>query len=111
MNIGKNLRMIRDKNKLSQEEVADYVGVERKTYMNWETGRSDVKSVYIPLLAEFLNVEIKDLFEEDTSKIVINQNNTDNKDNSVNNSIIVLLNDKEAVEEIVKIIKGRGKEC
>ena len=107
MNIGKNLRAIRDSKKLSQQEVADYVGVERKTYMNWETDGSNIKSVYIPQLAEFFKVEIKDLFKEDASNIVINQNNTDNKDNSVNNSIVVLLNDKEAIDEIANIIKGK----
>ena len=108
MDIGKNLRKLRDSRQLSQQEVADYIGVERKTYMNWETGISDVKSTYIPMLAEFFNVDIKDLFKDNSSKIVITQNNTnkDNKENSVN-GIIVLINDKEAVDEIVNIIKRR----
>ena len=104
MDVGKNLRKIRDSKKLSQQEVADYIGIERKTYMNWETGVSDIKSIYIPMLAEFFNVAIQDLFKEDVSSVVINQNNSDNKDSSVN-GIILILNDKESVDEIVNIIK------
>ena len=57
MEIGKNLRKIRESKKLTQQYVADYVGVERKTYINWETGESDVKSKFIPMLAELFNVE------------------------------------------------------
>jgi transcriptional regulator with XRE-family HTH domain len=110
MYIGKNLRKLRDSRNLSQQEVADYIGVERKTYMNWETEVSKVKDTYIPMLADFFKVDINDLFKDNSSKIVITQNNTDNKDNSINNSIIVLLNDKEAVDEIVKIIKRRQGE-
>ena len=64
MAVGGNLRKIRTGNKLSQQEVADYIGIERKTYMNWESGASDVKSAFIPKLAELFNVEIGDLFKE-----------------------------------------------
>jgi len=107
MDIGKNLRIVREKKKLSQQEVADFIGVERKTYMNWETGVSDMKSIYIPQLAELFNCEITDFFKTNATNRVINKNNTDNKDGSANNSIIVLVNDKEVVDEIVKIIKGK----
>jgi len=108
MSIAKNLRTIKESKNVSQQEVADYVNVERKTYMNWETGVSDIKSIYIPQLAEFFNVEIKDLFNENSSNLVITQNNTDNKDNSIN-GIIVLLNNKEAVDEIVNSLRRKIK--
>ena len=58
MDIGKKLKQKRECQKLTQQEVADYVGVERTTYMNWEAGVSDVKCKYIPKLAEFFNVDI-----------------------------------------------------
>ena len=111
MSIGNKLRKLRDNRNLSQQEVADHIGVERKTYMNWESGVSDVKSTYISMLAEFFNVDYNDLLKDNSSSTVISQNNTnkDNKDNSVN-GIIVLLNDKEAVDEIVNIIKRRQGE-
>ena len=105
MDIGGNLRKIRDSKNITQQEVADYIGVERKTYVNWETGVSEIKSKYIPKLAEFFNVEIKDLFREKSSNIIIN--NTDNKEHSINNGIIILLNDKESMNELVNIIRSK----
>ena len=102
MDIGKNLRIIRTRANKSQQEAADYVGVERKTYMSWEAGTTRIKSDYLPILAKFFDVDINEFFQESPSNIVITQNNSDNKDNSVN-SVIILLNDKEAIDELVRI--------
>jgi len=106
MSIGDNLRVIRNKKNISQQEIADFLGVDRKTYVSWEAGTADIKSSYIPKLAEFLHVEINDLFREKSADIVINQNNTDNKDGSIN-GIVLLLTDKEAVNQLVEIMKDR----
>jgi len=106
MSIGKNLKVIRIKNNVSQQEVADFVGVDRKTYVSWEAETAGIKSVYIPKLAEFLHVGINDLFSEKSRDIIINQNNTENKDSSIN-GIIVLLNDKDSMNQIVEVLKNR----
>ena len=106
MSIGDNLRVIRNKKNISQQEVADFLGVDRKTYVSWEAGGVDIKSSYIPKLAEFLHVEIMELFREKSSEIVINQHNTDNKDSSVN-GIVLVLTDKETVNQLVEVMKGR----
>jgi transcriptional regulator with XRE-family HTH domain len=107
MNIGDNLRVLRTKQNISQQDIADYLDIDRKTYISWEQGEADIKSSYIPKLAEFFHVEINDLFKEKVSNIVINQHNTDNKDASTNNSIVLLITDKEAVEQVMDIIKKR----
>jgi hypothetical protein len=75
--------------------------------MSWEEGNADIKSTYIPKLAEFLQVEITDIFREKPGDIIINQHNTDNKDASTNNSIVLLVTDKEAVNQIMDIVKRR----
>ena len=108
MNIGDNLRIIRNKKAISQQEIADFLGVDRRTYVRWESGEADIKSPYIPKIAEFLHVEIADLFCKKPSEIVINQHNshTDNKDASMN-GVIFLLTDKEAVDQLVEIMKKR----
>jgi len=109
MSLSDNIRVIRTKKNLSVQEVSDFLGVDRKTYSDWEKGETDIKSSYIPKLAEFLQVEISDLFREKPHDIVVNQYNTDNKDSSINNSIgvVVLLTDKDAVNQLVEIIKGK----
>jgi transcriptional regulator with XRE-family HTH domain len=99
MDIGNNLRVIRNKRDFSHQDVADFLGVDRKTYASWEAGEADVKGVYIPKLAEFLQVEIKDLFREKTGDIVINQR--DNKDTSINNCVVFLIADKEIINQLV----------
>jgi len=107
MSIGNNLKMIRNRKNISQQEVADFLGIDRKTYINWELGTVDIKSSYIPKLAEFMHVEIGDLFQKTESKIVINQHNTDNKDTSINNGVVLLLTDKEAIDQLVEIVKSQ----
>ena len=106
MSIGDNLRVLRNRKDISQQEIADFLGVDRKTYVSWESGTADIKSSYIPKLAEFLHVEINDLFREKSTEIVINQHNTDNKDNSIN-GIVLLLTDKESVDQLVEVMKKR----
>ena len=106
MDIANNLRKFRSKSNISQQEIADTLGVDRKTYLSWETGTSDVKSQYIPELAKLFNVEIGELFREKSSDIIINQHNTENKDSSIN-GVILLVTDKEVVDQLVDLIKEK----
>ena len=106
MEIGNNLRTIREKKNYSQQEVADFINIDRKTYINWESGKTDIKSSFIPKLAEFFKADIKEFFKEKTSSIVINQHNLDNTDYSIN-SVIILLNDKEILNNLVQVIKKK----
>ncbi|EBL1740070.1 XRE family transcriptional regulator [Salmonella enterica] len=50
------LRQSRERLKLKQMEVADYVGVTTQTYMKWENGKNEPKANNIKKLAEILNV-------------------------------------------------------
>lgn len=114
MSIGKNLRKMRVKKKLSQQEVADRLKIDRITYINWENEISDVKSQYIPKIAEIFDVEIQDLFNSD-KKIQIT-NNIENKDRAggvgvqkgnVVINIINMNNEESAIklrEQLEKII-------
>ena len=105
MNIGNNLRTIRIKNKISQQDIANFLGVDRKTYNTWEAGSADIKSSYLPKLAEYLHIEISDLFADKPHDIIINQNYRENKDNSIN-GVVILLTDKDAVNQLVETLKG-----
>jgi transcriptional regulator with XRE-family HTH domain len=89
--------------------MAKLLGVGQNTYSTWESGSSDIKSEYLPKIAEILGVELKDLYASEGSKIEITQNNSDNKDNSVNNSIVIVVPDKESVERLVEVLKGKLK--
>ena len=107
MAIGSNLRKLRSKTKISQQEVADMLGLDRSTYINWENETSDVKSQYIPKLADIFGVEIQDLFL-DEQKVRISNNTFDNKDNSTG-IIIFNFNNKEMPKEMEAFIKSLRK--
>lgn len=102
MTVGKKLRVLRNKAKFSQQDIADFIGVDRKTYINWENETSDIKSEYIPKLAEKLGVEIRDLFEESGQTNISQEFN----DSTFNNSVMIMMvTDKKMINEVVKILK------
>ena len=106
MNIGYN-RKLRTKSKKSQQEVADLLEIDRRTYINWENEKNNLKAEYIPKLAEIFGVEIKDLFDNNKTNIDITQNHNEGKDNSILNGAILIITDKQSVNELVKVIKDK----
>lgn len=97
MNLGYNLRKFRAKSKKSQQEVADLLEIDRRTYINWENEKNDVKSDYITKIAEIFNIDIKDLFEDSKS-------NQEKKDNSIN-GVVFVLTDKESIDRLAEVLK------
>lgn len=47
MGVGTNLKRLRNKTKLSQQEIADKLNIDRATYINWENETFDVKKISI----------------------------------------------------------------
>ncbi|WP_028121689.1 helix-turn-helix transcriptional regulator [Epilithonimonas tenax] len=107
MAIGTNLKKFRSKTKFSQQEIADMLGLDRSTYINWENETSDIKSQYLPKLADIFGVEIQDLFLDD-QKVRISNNTFDNKDNSTG-IIIFNFTNKEMPKEVEELIKSLKK--
>lgn len=102
MSVGNNIKVLRNRSKKSQQEIADMLDVDRKTYAKWESDECEIKSSYIPKLADIFDVEIADLFEKELPKVNINPVFNENN-NSVNTAIIILT-DKEAVEKLVEML-------
>jgi len=78
MGVGTNLKRLRAKTKLSQQDIADQLNIDRATYINWENETFDVKSQYIPKLADIFDVDLQELFKDDQKIQIIN--NIENKD-------------------------------
>ena len=106
MSISNNLRKFRAIKGISQQNIADILEIDRRTYINWEKDESDIKSEYIPKIAEIFGIEIKDLFTDSKNKIEIKQENKENRDSSVNNSIVLVMPDKESVDRLVEVLKS-----
>ena len=63
MTIGIKLKLLREKRKLSQEELAYKIGVVQATIGNWEHGKS-IKMEYIKKLADALDTPFSYFYDE-----------------------------------------------
>lgn len=59
---GKRLKQLRLQANMSQEELAEHVGVATKTVSYWENAHNPVTLSKIPLIAEALNIPVYKLF-------------------------------------------------
>lgn len=94
--VGKNLKDLRIIAGLSQEELANSVGVSEKTISYWENGHNALKYDNIPIIAKALGVPEYKLF-------VFGDLSNDNKDEIKN--LLDSLTDKE-YRIILSIIKS-----
>ena len=67
-NISSNLFTLRKYHKLSQEEVADKVGVSRQAIAKWELGESAPDIMHCDALAKLYDVTLDDLIHYDESE-------------------------------------------
>ncbi|WP_035759890.1 helix-turn-helix domain-containing protein [Flavobacterium tegetincola] len=107
--ISKNLRKFRERNtKYQQKDIAELLGIKQSTYSTWESGECDVKSEYIPKIAALLQVEIRELFENASTTVKINQFNKGNRDQSINQGMVFIITDENSIAKIVSAIKESG---
>lgn len=74
MEIGTRIRRQRDKKKMSQQVLADIVGVAQSTIHNWESELTSPDSYEIKKLAEAFDIPVSQLLMETTTLKVTQQN-------------------------------------
>ncbi len=57
-----NLKEVREKANLTQEQLANLINVDRSTITKWETGKASPRSDKLSMLAKVLDCRIDDLF-------------------------------------------------
>ena len=57
-----NLKEVREKANLTQEQLANLINVDRSTITKCETGEASPRSDKLPMLAKVLDCRIDDLF-------------------------------------------------
>ena len=65
-----NLKKIRKNNNLSQEQLAEILGISRQAISKWESGSAYPKIEKITQLCEKFNVNIDDLLHKDIEEII-----------------------------------------
>jgi transcriptional regulator with XRE-family HTH domain len=118
--IGSTLRKLRNKKKLSQTEVADFLKVSQATYCTWEAEKTNPSAEHLPLLAEIFEVSIpalypKEMIEKIMKNVQQQPNTGDDLSETANDpktkdgymaKYFNLLEDKNALLE--KMIEGFG---
>ena len=61
--IGKFLKQLRNEKNLTQEEIGEVFNVSRRTVTRWETGYNMPDLSLLPEIADYYNVDLRELFE------------------------------------------------
>ncbi len=62
---GAHIRTIREKLKLTQQDVADAIGTKEENISRWESGKATPRFEFIPLLSKTLRLKhVKELFPD-----------------------------------------------
>ena len=71
MNLGKKIAELRKKNNLSQEELAEKVGVARQTISKWEIGDTTPDINQVKIISKIFNISIDELVDNDINNIIV----------------------------------------
>ena len=94
MKFNEKLIMLRKQHNLSQEQVAEKLGVARQTVSKWELGETTPEMDKLIIMSELYNITLDELMkEENEGKVVNDPNNT---------------NSQKLAGMTIKILKGIG---
>ena len=67
--IGRNLKVLREANDLTQEQMSSYLGIGRSAYANYEVGDREAPREVLERSAALLGCELELLFEQDVEMV------------------------------------------
>ena len=79
MEIGKKIMSLRKKNGLSQEELAEKIGVARQTISKWELGETSPDLKQSKELSKIFNVSLDELTDNDIKNILVEKTSNTEK--------------------------------
>ena len=89
MAIGNRIYELRKENKLSQEKLAEKIGVTRQTISNWELNESSPDLKQAKVLSETFSVSLDELVENDIKDILLDKTNKSNTNMTKLNKIML----------------------
>ena len=67
--IGNNIKLFREKLKLSQSDIAKYCGVNREVLSYYENGNREVSLLHLERISNYMNIEMEVFLEENSENI------------------------------------------
>lgn len=98
----KNLKSIREFKKISQQDIAEKMNIDRSTIGYWENGKADPTMANVLKLADVLNVDIITLIGGELEFIdgeIINKSNYSQLKQETINEVVSLFKDKGFIDE------------
>jgi transcriptional regulator with XRE-family HTH domain len=86
------IKNLRNKKKISQEEMAEKLGIEQNTYSRIENGMAKLKHEHAVLIANIFDVPITELIDDDLLKINIQDNKVESGTHQFIQDIINTIN-------------------
>lgn len=65
--IGRNLKLLREANSFTQDQVASFLGINRSTYSNYESGDREAPLEVLEKASDLFGCELSLLFEDDSN--------------------------------------------
>ena len=100
MQFASNIKKLREERKLSQKDIAEYLGITRQAVNSYECGRREPDYNTLVSLADFFGVTVDFLLGRTLTKNAINFNNNDAADD-----------DEKCVQNILKYNKLCDMDC
>ena len=74
------LKLLRDRNKFTQEFVAEKLGVSRQSYMRYETGEIELSASQIRILSNLYQIEYRNIIDDIMPEDTVSYMGTNNRD-------------------------------
>jgi transcriptional regulator with XRE-family HTH domain len=102
--VGQRIRTIRTKKGISQEYLAEQLGLTQSTLARIEQGKAKLAASLVPALCKTLEVEIEEIFSSEKVNI---ENNTFNDSSMLNGYVGKLIMDQKELYEKLLVEKDR----
>ncbi|MFW0739096.1 helix-turn-helix transcriptional regulator [Flavobacterium sp. T12S277] len=108
--VGNKLKILRKNKKMSQEEVADFLGISQSAYARMESGESSSWANYILKICEVFAIFPEELLKVEDLKPDADQKEDPSRETGTHLSDKVIEQYEERIKELRKIIKKLKKE-
>ncbi len=102
MNIGKELKKLREENHLTQREVAEKLGISQGSYATWENKKTNQTLKILEKVADFYGIPLQKFFIDD--------NQSQDFIGSADNYVRLHQDQKEVIVDLTKVMVEKNKQ-